>query len=171
MNELPVSWLDIVLLLPLLIGLVKGLIKGVIAELMAIVAILLGILGARLWGGGFAAWMLHQFAWPQAVCNAVAYTLLFIVIALLTNLLARLLSRLMKAIHLGALNRIAGGLFGIAKWAIVVLALVFCLGQLDRNFHFIPNDLKKHSPVYNEALELSGKMMGQIQAQTQLKTL
>ena len=40
------SWLDILILLPLLIGLVRGLMKGLIVELSSIVAIILGFMGA-----------------------------------------------------------------------------------------------------------------------------
>ena len=92
------NWLDVLLLLPLLVGLVRGLMRGLISEIIAIVVVILGVLGAKLWAPPFSKWLLTQFAWPQGVCDVVAYTLLFLGIAIVLSILARLLTkfRLMK---------------------------------------------------------------------------
>ena len=95
------SWLDLLILLPLLIGLVRGLMRGLVVELTAIVAIILGAVGTKMWGAPFAIWLSQQFAWPEAVCSVVAYALLFLGITLLLNIFAKLLSKLFKAVHLG----------------------------------------------------------------------
>ena len=92
------SWLDIIILLPLLIGLIRGLMRGLIVELTAILAIIMGFLGTKLWGASFAVWLSQQFAWPEAVCSVVAYALLFLGITLLLNIVAKLISKLFKAI-------------------------------------------------------------------------
>ena len=95
------TWLDIVILLPLLIGLVRGTMRGLITEVIAILAVILGFIGAKIWGQTFSTWLLTQFTWPQPVCDAVAYALLFLGIAIALNIVGRLLSKLLKAINLG----------------------------------------------------------------------
>ena len=152
------SWLDIIILLPLLIGLVRGLMKGLVIEITSIVAIILGVLGSRLWGAMFATWLLRQFAWPESVCVVLAYALLFVGISILLHLVAKLLTKLFKKVSLGWLNRLLGGLFGIIKWGIIVLAIVLCIHQLDKQFNFIQKDLKQKSVVYMQAAPLSEKM-------------
>lgn len=149
------TWLDILLLLPLLIGLVRGLMRGLISELIAITAVVLGFVGARLWGADFAHWLMQQFTWPEAVCNTVAYALIFLAIAVVLNILGRLFSKLLKAIHLGFINRLFGGLFGVAKYGLVVLVVTFCLHSIDSRWHILNSDLKAKSVVYPEAVELS----------------
>ena len=149
------TWLDILILLPLLIGLVRGLMRGLVIEVTAIVAIVVGLLGAKLWGTNFALWLITQFAWPEVVCSVVAYALIFLAITLCLNILARLLSRLFRAIHLGWLNRLLGALFGIAKWAVIVLLIVLCVHRLDEQFHFIHDDLKQQSTIYNHTAALA----------------
>ena len=72
------NWLDIILVLPLLVGLVRGLMRGFISEVIAILVVILGVLGARYTAPDFSAWLLTQFAWPQGVCDVVAYTLIFL---------------------------------------------------------------------------------------------
>lgn len=159
------TWIDILILLPLLIGLVRGLMRGLVVELTAIVALILGFVGARLWGARFSLWLIRQFEWPEAVCSVVAYALIFLAIALFLNIAARLISRLFKAISLGWLNRLLGALFGVAKWAIVVLLLVLCVHRLDDQFHFFQDDLKQQSIIYNYTAPLSEKAWEQVKEQ------
>ena len=165
------SWLDIIILLPLLIGLVRGLMKGLVIEIASIVAIVLGYIGSRLWGAMFAAWLIKQFSWPETVCMVVAYALLFIGISLLLHILARALSRLFQKVSLGWLNRLLGGVFGTLKWAIIVLTLVLCVHRLDEQFQFIQPDLKEQSIIYMQAAPLSEKMWAEIKKQVEDRQL
>lgn len=165
------SWLDIIILLPLLIGLVRGLMKGLVIEITSIVAIVLGILGSRLWGAMFATWLLRQFAWAESVCVVLAYALLFLGISILLHLVAKLLTKLFKKISLGWLNRLLGGVFGTLKWGIIVLVMVLCIHQLDKQFNFIQKDLKRKSVVYMQAAPLSEKMWVEIKKQIEDRQL
>jgi len=158
------TWLDIVILLPLLVGLVRGFMKGLITEIIAILAVVLGFIGAKLWGQAFSAWILTQFTWPQPVCDAVAYSLLFLGITLALNIVARLISKLLKAIHLGWMNRLFGAFFGAAKWSLVVLALVFCVNKLDTQFHFMKDDLKSDSLLYPTAVKYAEKALDYVKS-------
>ncbi|MBR1923640.1 MAG: CvpA family protein [Paludibacteraceae bacterium] len=154
-----ICWLDIVIALPLLIGLVRGIMRGLVSELTAIAAVLLGYLGTRMWGKAFSAWMIGQFAWPEPVCNIVAYSLLFLGITLALNVVGSLLSKLLKAIHLGWLNRLLGAVFGTAKWAVVILILVYLVGQMDAQWHLIPQTLHSQSVLYDPALQLANQIL------------
>lgn len=153
------SWLDIIILLPLLIGLVRGMMKGLVTEIIAILAVVFGFFGAKLWGATFSAWISTQFTWPQPVCDAVAYALLFLAITLALNIVGRLISKLLKAIHLGWINRILGGAFGVVKWALIVLAIVFCVNKVDLQFHFLQPELKSKSLIYPEAVQLADQAL------------
>ena len=153
------TWLDVVILLPLLIGLVRGTMRGLITEIIAIAAVILGFIGAKLWGQTFSQWLMNQFTWPQPVCDAVAYALLFLAIAIALNIAGRLLSKLLKAIKLGWINRMLGAAFGVAKWTLIVLAVVFCVNKLDVQFHFLQPELKKQSIVYPEAVKFADQAL------------
>ena len=141
------NWLDVLLVLPLLFGLIRGLMRGLISEIIAIVVVILGVLGARFGAPAFSAWLLAQFAWPQGVCDVVAYILLFMAIAIVLAIVAKLLNKFMKAIHLGWANRLAGGLFGTAKYALIVLVVVFAMDRTNDAFHWLDN-----APVVNESI-------------------
>ena len=141
------NWLDVLLVLPLLFGLIRGLMRGLISEIIAIVVVILGVLGARFGAPAFSGWLLRQFAWPQGVCDVVAYILLFLAIAIVLAIVAKLLNKFMKAIHLGWANRLAGGLFGTAKYALIVLVVVFAMDRTNDAFHWLDE-----APVVNESI-------------------
>ena len=163
------SWLDVLILLPLLIGLVRGLMKGLIVEITSIVAIILGFWGAKWWSATFASWLMQQFEWSETACIVVAYALLFAGITLALNIIARLLSKLFQKIQLGWLNRLLGGIFGTAKWGIVIVALVLCLHNLDKQFQFIQPELKEKSVVYTTLTPYAEKAWGEIKSQVESK--
>ena len=140
--------------------------KGFVTEIIAILAVVFGFIGAKLWGQTFSAWILTQFTWPDTVCDAVAYALLFLGITLALNIVARLISKLLKAIHLGWMNRVLGGAFGVAKWTLIVLAIVFCVNKVDLQFHFLQPELKAKSIIYPEAVKWADKALDYVKSAT-----
>jgi membrane protein required for colicin V production len=134
--------------------------RGFVSEIIAIVVVILGVIGARLWAPPFSAWLLAQFAWPQGVCDAVAYTLLFLAIAIVLSVAARFLNKLMRAIHLGWANRLAGGLFGLAKYGLLVLIAVFILDRTNDSLHYLDEaPVVKTSVVYPQMVKLTHALL------------
>lgn len=143
------NWLDVLLVLPLVFGLVRGLMHGFISEIITFAVVILGVLGSWVAAPPFSEWLLAQFAWPKEVCDVVAYMLIFIGIAIVLSLLAKLLNKFLKAIHLGWANRLLGGIFGICKFGILVLLVVFVLDRTNEAFHYLDESpVVKTSVVY-----------------------
>ena len=150
------NWLDVILLLPLLVGLVRGLMRGLISEVIAIAVVILGALGSRMWAAQFSAWLLRQFAWPTEVCDVVAYILLFLAIAIVLSILAKLLHKFLRAIHLGWANRLLGAIFGIAKYGILVLIVVFAMDKTNEHYHWLDKSpVIKTSMLYPQAVKIT----------------
>ena len=144
------NWLDVLLFLPLLVGLIRGLIRGLVSEVIAIAVVILGVLGARMCGPWLSAQLLKAFEWPQGACDAVAYVVIFLAIAVVLAIVARLLTKFMRAIHLGWANRLLGGIFGILKYGIVVVFVVFAMDKLNESFHwFEKSKVVKTSVMYH----------------------
>jgi len=143
------NWLDVLLLLPLVFGLIRGLMRGFISEVIAIVVVILGVVGARIGAPTLSDILLRSFAWPQEVCNIVAYMVVFLAIAIILSIVAKLLYRFLRAIHLGWANKLLGGVFGLAKYAILVLIAVFVMDRTDKSFHWLENSpVVKTSIIY-----------------------
>jgi hypothetical protein len=60
-----------------------------------------------------------------------------------------------------------GGVFGTAKWGIVIVALVLCLHNLDKQFQFLSPELKKQSIVYTTLAPYAEQAWEEIQAQVE----
>ena len=163
------NWLDVIILLPFLVGLVRGLMRGLISEIIAFAVVILGALGARLAAPVVSGGLLTLFAWPQGVCDVVAYTLIFLAIAVALSLLAKLLTRFLRAIHLGWTNRLLGGAFGILKYGLFVLIAVFIVDRTNAEFHYLDESpVVKRSVLYpkmvhaaNAVLSFTRKQCGQ----------
>ena len=154
------NWLDVLLVLPLIVGLVRGLMRGFISEIIAILVVILGVLGAKLWASTFSAWLLIQFAWPQGVCDIVAYTLLFLGIAIVLSVFAKLLNKFMRASHLSWANRLLGAVFGVAKYGLVVLFAVFVIDKTNESLHWADDaPIVKSSIVYPHMLKATHEVL------------
>lgn len=155
-----VNWLDLLIVLPLLVGLVIGIIRGFISEIIAIVVVILGVVGSRFGAPPCAQWMVKQFGWSQEICDIAAYLVIFLVIAIGLALLAKLLAKLIKKIHLGWVNRVFGGLFGMCKYAIFILIAVFVMDRANHRFHWLDKSkVVKQSVLYPEAVKLANDLL------------
>ena len=149
------SYLDIIILLPLIYGVIRGLMRGVVMEVFAIAGIILGIIAAKMFAGEAATWLQQYSQWDISLLRPIASFVIFLLVAIACNLLARLLTKIFKMIALGWMNRLAGGLFGAAKWILIMAVIITCVDLLDGVLHFIQPELKQSSILYPYALQLT----------------
>ena len=149
------SYFDIIIALPIIYGIIRGVMRGLITEVFAIAGIILGIVVARIYADDAAAWLQGVSTWDINLLKPIAAFCIFIVVAIICNLLARLLTKLFKLISLNWANRLIGGLFGAAKWILIVAVIVTCVDMLDGVLHFIKPELKESSVLYPHALQFT----------------
>ncbi len=149
------SYLDIIILLPLIYGVIRGLMRGVVMEVFAIAGIILGIIASKMFVGEVATWLQQYSQWDISLLRPIASFVIFLLVAIACNLLARLLTKIFKMIALGWMNRLAGGLFGAAKWILIMAVIITCVDLLDGVLHFIQPELKQSSILYPYALQLT----------------
>lgn len=153
------NWLDALILFPLLVGLVRGIMRGFLTEVMAIVAVIFGVVGARLWGPAVALWIQYHMTWPEPVTQVIGYGLVFLGIAILLNLIGKWFTHLLKKLSLGWLNRLIGGLFGVLKYGLIILLIVAAVSTLDDRFHFLDQNLLATSVVWPYATQLAHQLI------------
>jgi membrane protein required for colicin V production len=121
------TWLDYAVLGVIGLSVGWGVWRGLVRELISLAGWVIAFLAANLFAGPLAERL------PQATGSAelrliVAFVGIFILSLVLTTLLALLLSRLAKAAGLGGLDRVLGGLFGLARGVLVVVAFALVAG-------------------------------------------
>lgn len=143
-----VNYIDIILCIPLLWGLYKGFTKGLIIEAASIIA-----LGLAIWGGikfsDFLTNYIHtHFNWDTKYLPIISFAIIFLGILILVYAIAKLIERLVKAVSLGFINKLAGGIFGMLKFGLILSVIIFVLNAIEKNIHLIPSDLKQKSLLY-----------------------
>ncbi len=140
--------LDIVLLIPIIYGLIRGIFRGLVGELTAIIAVLAGIILAKIFAPDLATVLLDNLQWGEIACLLLSYILIFALTALSLHAIGLLCKKLLNTISLGWLNRLLGGVFGMLKWAILVSVLLNCFDMLDNKWHILKPETKRASHVY-----------------------
>ncbi len=149
------KYLDFILAIPLLWGGIMGFRKGLIIELASIVALVLGIVGSIHFSSFTAQKLNTHLEISTDWLGFVAFLTTFIAIVLGVFLLAKVLDKAIKAIALGLLNRIAGMIFGILKYALVVSFLLYFLNQLNAQFLFLDEGWNSSSYLYDPIMKIS----------------
>jgi len=122
-----VTWLDYAVLGVLLLCILWGLWRGLVREVVSILGWIIAFLAANLFAAPLAQQLPEQIPTPE-LRLAVAFLVAFIASLAVATLLGLILSKLVKAIGLESLDRVLGAAFGIAKAALILVALALLLG-------------------------------------------
>ena len=117
--------MDILLLILLAIGFIVGVVSGAVKQIISFVAFGMGFVIACLYYQRLAAVLGRVLSMP-VVCNVVAFLLLWVIVPVVAALVSKLLTSLLdKMFVTGLLNRLLGGILGMAKYALVLGALIW----------------------------------------------
>jgi membrane protein required for colicin V production len=150
--------LDYFLLLPILIGFIWGLFNGLIKELTSLVAIVLGVFGAKIGAPYLANFLIGGLKFSNVVAFPFAYILLFIAITLSMHLLARVISTVFKAMALGGVNKLLGGVFGGLKIALVLSIFLNIFNAIDSQFAILKAETKSKSIAYKPLIKMAPQL-------------
>lgn len=120
--------LDGAILVVLLVSAGLGVARGFVREVLGLAGLVAGVIVAGLYAGPAAA-PLERWL-PPGAARAVAFAGLLFAVLLLAALVGHLLTKLLEAVKLSLLNRLLGGLFGLARGALFVVALLLAVDLL-----------------------------------------
>ena len=120
------NWLDVIFLLILIFTSVHGLFKGLIKEVASILGLVLGIIAANRYYG-FLAHRLGDMSIADPYAWIFAYLIIFTAVLAGVILLGKLLRTLLKIGMLGWVDKLAGGIFGFLKGALVICVIMLIL--------------------------------------------
>lgn len=110
---------DILLLVIALIALAIGFHRGIITQIGSLAGIIVGIILSRI-TAPWVAQLIAGDAIPSYPETVVAHILMFVVGFLGCWALARLFRSLTHALHLGFIDRLAGALFTLLEWLLIL---------------------------------------------------
>ena len=156
------SFLDIVLGILLIWGLYKGLINGLFVELTSLVALIAGIFGSIHFSYIAGDYLSQNMDWNPRYINITSFIITFIAIVLLVHFAGKLLTKIADFAMLGLLNKIAGGIFGALKVAIILGALLIFFEKATASFNFINEETKKESILYGPVRDIGAFVFSKV---------
>lgn len=156
------SFLDIILGILLVWGLYKGFKNGLFVELASLVALIAGIYGAIHFSYIAADYLSQNMDWNERYIKITAFIITFIIIVIVVHLLGKVLTKVADFAMLGWLNKIAGGIFGALKVAIILGALLFFFEKVATSMTFINEDTQQESVLYEPIKEIGEMVFGMV---------
>ena len=148
------SFLDIILGLLLAYGLYKGLKNGLFVELASLVALIAGIFGAIHFSYIAGDYLSENMEWNERYIKIAAFVATFIAIVFIVQIAGKFLTKIADFAMLGLLNKIAGGLFGALKVAVILGALLIFFERLNSSTGLIKNETIENSELYGPVKEI-----------------
>lgn len=121
---------DYLLLFILAASIIISTLRGLVKEILSLVSWIVAFVVANMYGAQLAP-MLPDMIPGEIVRLIVAFVALFIGVRLLMGLLMMAVDALIKSSGLGLADRGLGGLFGLARGVVIVLAAVIVAGMTD----------------------------------------
>ena len=121
---------DYLLLFILIASVIISTLRGLVKEILSLVSWIVAFVVANMYGAALAP-MLPNLIPGEAVRLMVAFVALFIGVRLLMGLLMMAVDALIKSSGMSLADRGLGGLFGLARGVVIVLAAVIVAGMTD----------------------------------------
>jgi len=148
------SFLDIILGVLLLWGFYKGIKNGLFVEIASLAAIVAAIYGAIHFSYIAGDYLSENLEWTERYINLMAFLITFIVIIIVISLVGKLLTKIANFAMLGLLNKVAGGVFGALKIAVILGALLVFFHKANKSFSFFTEENLKESILYEPVKEI-----------------
>ena len=149
---------DIILIIIITFFAIKGLICGLIKEAAGMVAVLLGLFLAVNFSEWLSEWILEKGWFDPKYIEVISFTVIFLGVILLVIVLSKMLDKFADAISLNWLNKLAGFVFGGIKGAFIVGGACYLAERIIQNFSLTEQEFLADSKIYNQMLELFGKI-------------
>jgi membrane protein required for colicin V production len=120
------TWLDYAVLVVLAASILWGVWRGLVHEVVSVASWVLAFLAANMFAGAMGDLLPASMA-PE-VRVLVSFVVVFIVVLIASTIVGHVLSRMMKVAGLGPLDRTLGGVFGLARALVILLAFALVAG-------------------------------------------
>lgn len=154
--------IDYTILIIIGIGFVFGIFKGLIKELTSLVAIFIGIYGAKILSPVASTILINIFDISVKIATPLAYIIIFIGITIILLIISKLLDKLFDSISLGGVNKLLGGIFGALKYALVVSVLINIFDPINERFELMNPETRINSLTVDPLKKLAPELWEEV---------
>jgi len=147
--------LDIIISVLLFFGVWKGFKRGLVFELAMLIGLIIGIY-AGLKFSDLCFKFLQNYVHDEGyLLHILSFIIVFVAILFTFFVFAKIIESILKVTALNIFNKIAGGVFGLLKYSLVLSVIFLLLQPLERKLNLIPDHVKKESLIYPQILHAS----------------
>lgn len=156
------GFLDVILGLLLLYGLWKGLKNGLFVEIASIIALIAGIYGAIHFSYYAGNYLAQNMDWEERYINIAAFIITFMAIVMVVHIAGKFLTKIADFAMLGLLNKVAGGIFGALKVAVILGALLIFFDRINTSTGLVQNERVQESTLYEPIKEIGAFVFAKV---------
>jgi membrane protein required for colicin V production len=149
------NYFDIIILIPALWFVYKGFTHGLIRELAGLAALILGIYAAFMFTDLVEKWINH----PN-IPKELYFVITFLGVLIAAYLFGRLMEKIIKLVIPEFVNNLLGGLFGVAKVAVVASVVFFFILNIDSKKVILKEETVENSLTYKYIEPIAPKLKG-----------
>ena len=114
-----------------------GFRKGIVLELASLAGLALGIWGSMKFSGLTAKYLSEWLDASKSLISISSFLLTFVLIVIGVYLLAKLIDKSLKMVAMGFLIRIGGAIFGMLKYALILIVLFYLFEVINHKWDFV----------------------------------
>ncbi len=148
------TFLDILIGIPLIYFIYKGWKRGIIFEIAALLGILAGIWAAT----HLSTWVAESLKLEGEGSVLVAFFITFMGAVILAYFLGKMVEGFFKMVKAEFLNKLLGSIVGMLKCLIVISILLNFILLIDQNHVLITPKLQEESVLYKPTYKIGNKL-------------
>ena len=154
------TWLDILLAIPMAWFVYKGFRKGLIFELTSLVGLMVGIFCAI----NFSKYVSTLIGIEGEYSVLVAFFVTFIAVYLLSLFLGKCVEGLIKMMKMGVMNNLLGAVFGLLKMVAMLSVVLYYVAIIDFKGMILTPKLKQESVFYTPIDKVGNLLIGNLKS-------
>lgn len=145
---------DIILIFILIGAFVIGFKNGFVKTSMSLFSWIVGIYAAVFYAGRMAIIIKRWISSNDDLVRILSYVIVFLLVVLLFNLLGRLFTGALNVMMMGPLNQIAGGIFNVIKY-LVIVSFVIMLINSGNTYRMLSESQRESSWFYEPVASIA----------------
>ena len=147
------SNIDIILGILLSIGIVRGFMKGFIWEVASLLSVFVALWVAIHFSAMAAGYLSELFSLSVKTNQVISFVIVFLLAFVMVRIAGKTLTKALESVSLGLPNRIAGAVFGMFKWSLIVGTSLMYLNR--GALELIPKESSDQSLLYAPIMEIN----------------
>ena len=147
------SNIDIILGILLSIGIVRGFMKGFIWEVASLLSVFVALWVAIHFSAMAAGYLSEVFSLSTKTNQVISFVIVFLLAFVMIRIAGKMITKVLESVSLGLPNRIAGAVFGMFKWSLIVGTSLMYLNR--GALELIPKESSDQSLLYAPIMEIN----------------